>query len=314
MRIIVLTINKTENMGKIRFFILSFFMLFNGFSLLAQAKTTKPVKQVQKTVKVPKKAPVVAQKVPVRPVVKPLPVKPLPVKPLPKRNLLTQKIKISRKQINFYAKKKIITTRSPLAKVTPIKPAPKGRFVIKHDLANKVKHKAASVKLARVTKAKKNRFVIKKKSKKEEVLMAKKEKKPKKAPRFEIEKVEKVVAPVVVETVTEPKVAEVKPVEKAPAEQNAETTEEPVNTLSPEEARNQFEVGRRMFAKLDSTQTDVDPSQALKVMEAAARGGNQEALWFLGSAYMSGTKYILKDTKTAKYWFQKYKESVSARP
>jgi TPR repeat protein len=61
-------------------------------------------------------------------------------------------------------------------------------------------------------------------------------------------------------------------------------------------------------------QTDVDPSQALKLMEAAARGRNQDALWFLGSSYMSGSKYMLKDTKAAKYWFQKYKESVGAKP
>lgn len=309
MRIIALTINKTENMGKIRFFILSFFMLLNGFLSLAQAKIKKPVKQLQKTVKVPKKAPVVA-KVPVRAVAKPL-----PVKPLPKRNLLTQKMKISRQQINFYAKKKIIPVHSPLVKTIPLKPTSQRRFVIKHDVANKAKHKAASIKLARVTNVKKNRFTIKKKAEKEEVLMAKKEKKPKKVPRFEIQKVEKNVVPIGVETVVEQKTTEVKPTEKATIEQKIETFNETTeNTLSPEEARSQFELGRKMFAKLDSMQTDVDPSQALKLMEAAARGRNQDALWFLGSSYMSGSKYMLKDTKAAKYWFQKYKESVGAKP
>ncbi len=313
----MLTINKTENMGKIRFFILSFFMLLIGVVLPAQSQTQKSVKKPQKIENVPKKKAVqVVAKAPVRPVVKPL-----PVKTIPKRNLLTQKIKISRQQINFYAKKKIIAAKTPLTKVIPVKVVSRKRFAIKHvTVTHPTKHKVAAIKLARSTKTKKSRFAIKKSVKKEEVLLAKKEKKENKASRFEIEKK---VEPAVVDFILEPKVTETKPVDKPTAvatEQKpdgvsteSETTELKPK-LAPDEARNQYEIGRRMFAKLDSTQTASDASQALKTMEAAANSGNQDALWYLGSAYMSGTKYILKDTKAAKYWFQKYKESVGAKP
>lgn len=313
----MLTINKTENMGKIRFFILSFFMLLIGVVLPAQSQTQKSVKKPQKIENVPKKKAVqVVAKAPVRPVVKPL-----PVKTIPKRNLLTQKIKISRQQINFYAKKKIIAAKTPLTKVVPVKVVSRKRFAIKHvTVTHHTKHKVVAIKLARSTKTKKSRFAIKKSVKKEEVLLAKKEKKEKKASRFEIEKK---AEPAVVDFILEPKVTETKSVDKptvVATEQKSdgistesETTESKPK-LAPDEARTQYEIGRRMFAKLDSTQTASDASQALKTMEAAANSGNQDALWYLGSAYMSGTKYILKDTKAAKYWFQKYKESVGAKP
>lgn len=286
-------------------------------ALPAQSQTQKSVKKPQKTENVPKKKVVpVVVKAPVRPVVKPL-----PVKTIPKRNLLTQKIQISRQQINFYAKKKIIAAKTPLVKVVPVKAVTTKRFAIKHvTVAHHTKHKAAAAKLARSTKTKKSRFTVKKTVKKTEVLLAKKEKKEKKASRFEIEKK---ADPAVVDFILEPKATETKPVDKSTVvatEQKSDgvssesETAESKPQLSPDEARSQYEIGRRMFAKLDSTQTVSDASQALKAMEAAANSGNQDAQWYLGSAYMSGTKYILKDTKAAKYWFQKYKESVGAKP